>query len=169
MNGNSIVGSLYKVKGGREVSLNDLNHEPEILKRVYDINYVVKLNSGYQGTRKFIKIDFAETLKMQKENGNKQSFDLFKKNILELKKKELYRLKKSIGFSTKDSYSEAVEMGEESGAKGRDYIIAVENELEDLEEALKSFEGETKEEEPKRKRRTKAEIEADKEKEDLND
>jgi len=124
MNGNSVVGKLYKIKGGQEVSLNNSSLEVEIEKRVFNVHYVMKTNSNYVNGRRYIEVDWEASFELQ---GYKAAW---KKMITDLKKKELYSLKKSIGFNTKEDYAEAVEMGEETTMGGRDYIIKVEQELE---------------------------------------
>ncbi len=124
MNGNSVVGKLYKIKGGQEVSLNNSSLEVEIEKRVFNVNYVMKTNANYVNGRRYIEVDWEESFKLQKNSAS------WKKMIADLKKKELYSLKKSIGFNTKEDYAEAVEMGEETTMGGRDYIIKVEQEIE---------------------------------------
>jgi hypothetical protein len=131
MNGNSIVASLYKVKGGKEVSLNDLSANAEITDRVYNLDYVMQTSSNYQNCRRFLRINWEKSFELQ---GKKASW---KKDILDTKKKELYSLKKKIGFNTKESYAEAVEMGEETTQGGRDYIITVEEDIEQIN-ALKT-------------------------------
>ena len=131
MNGNSVVGKLYKIKGGQEVSLNNSSLEVEIEKRVFSVQYVMKKNSNYVNGRRYIEVDWEASFELQ---GYKASW---KKMISDLKKKELYSLKKSIGFNTKEDYSEAVAMEEEALGGGRDYIIKVEQELEIIK-ALKA-------------------------------
>ena len=56
------------------------------------------------------------------------------KEILAAKEKELYLLKREINFPTNESYSQAVEMGEESGE--RDYVVYLEGDIEKIK-ALK--------------------------------
>lgn len=130
MNGNSVFAALYKVKGGKEVSLQDKATEPEIKKRVFDINTVMSTSQNYFNCRKFIVIDWEASFELHKYDAE------WKKKVLDMKKKELYSLKKKIGFNTKESFAEAVEMGEESVANGRDYIITVEEDIEQIQ-ALK--------------------------------
>ncbi len=130
MNGNSVFGALYKVKGGKEVSLRDLATEPHIKKRVFDINTVMSTSQNYFNCRKFISVDWEASFELHRFDAD------WKKKVLDMKKKELYSLKKKIGFNTKESFAEAVEMGEESDSYGKDYIITVEDDVEKIQ-ALK--------------------------------
>lgn len=128
MNGNSVIGNLHMIGRGQRVSLQDMKQTPEIEGRVYSIEWVNKLSSDYKNSRRFIIVDWEKSFELQ---GKK---DAWKKDILALKEKELYLLKREINFPTNESYSQAVEMGEESGE--RDYIVYLEGDIDKIK-ALK--------------------------------
>jgi hypothetical protein len=128
MNGNSVKGNLHMIGRGTRVTLQDMKQTPEVEGRIYSIEWVNKLSSDYKNSRRFIVVDWEESFKLQ---GQK---DAWKKEILAVKEKELYALKRKIKFPTNESYSQAVEMGEESGEF--DYIVYLEGDIEKIK-ALK--------------------------------
>ena len=86
----------------------------------------------------------------------------WKKEIQKVKEKELYSLKRSINFPTNESYTQAVEMGEESSSL--DYLIHLESDIEAIKE-LKSEATAPK----KRGRKAKEDVTVEEIKEETND
>ncbi len=131
MNGNSVIGDLYKIKGSsREVSLQSVDSTPEVVGRIYSLDWVNKLSSDYKNSRRLIKIDWVKSFEL---HGKSESW---KKDILKIKEKEVYNLKRKINFPTGESFKEALEMGDESIY--HDYIAYLEDEVDAIKALKKS-------------------------------
>ena len=126
MNGNSVYASQYKVLGGSSmVTLENLESKPVFENRLFALTYLNKKSADYKNSRRFFKINWEKSFK--ELGGSKKAW--IDKAIKE-RKQVLYNAKRSINFPTSESYTEAVEMGQESGA--HDYILSVEADIEVL-------------------------------------
>lgn len=155
----AVLCDVYEMGKSKNITYKSLDGDAILKDRIFGLHDTMKRNSNYKDKRRWISIKWEETAKLQLEAGN---LDWVEYATSE-KELECKTLKRKIKFPVKDSYTEALEEGEELDAYN-DYIVVVESEIE----ILKGIEFKPKAEElgegeepVKKKRRTKAEIEAD--------
>ena len=105
----AVLCDVYEMSKGRNIRVVDKVGEPFLTDRIFALTDANKRNSDYANKRRWVDIKWEETAKLQLEAGNLDWLDY----VLEEKKLECKNLKRKIKFPVKDSYTEALEDGEE--------------------------------------------------------
>jgi hypothetical protein len=124
----AVLCDVYEMSKGRNIRVVDKVGEPFLTDRIFALTDANKRNSDYANKRRWVDIKWEETAKLQLEAGNLDWLDY----VLEEKKLECKNLKRKIKFPVKDSYTEALEEGEEIEQKN-DYILIVEDQIKIIE------------------------------------
>ena len=124
----AVLCDVYEMSKGRNIRVVDKVGEPFLTDRIFALTDANKRNSDYANKRRWVDIKWQETAKLQLEAGNLDWLDY----VLEEKKLECKNLKRKIKFPVKDSYTEALEDGEEIEQKN-DYILIVEDQIKIIE------------------------------------
>lgn len=135
----AVLCDVYEMSKGKQISVKDRTGDAILKDRIFGLLDANKRNANYKDKRRWIDIKWQETAVLQLEAGNLDWVDY----VLEQKKLECKALKRKIKFPVKDSYTEALEDGEEL-EKYNDYIEVVEAQIELIE----SIEFKPKVEEP---------------------
>ena len=123
----SVIGTKFILKGGKEVNLSDKNNDSGFKPMIYLRSYVDKINLQHKGMRQVIAVDWEETFKQQLEAGNTG----WKDQVLEDKTDEAYDLKMDMNFPTSESYTIASRKPKYKG-EFNDYLLIVEKDIETL-------------------------------------
>ena len=151
----AVLADVFEMGKSKNITVKSLDGDAILTDRIFSLADASKRNSDYKNKRRWVSIKWEETALLQLEAGNLDWLDY----VLEEKELECKALKRKIKFPVKDSYTDAINEGEQLDGYN-DYIEVVEAEIETIKSI--EFNPKTEElEEPKKKRRTKAEIEAD--------
>lgn len=121
----AVIADVYHMSTSKSIRYNDKVGDPFLTNRIFSLDDASKINSNYQNKRRWVEVNWEETAKLQLEANNLDWLDY----ALSEKELECKALKRKIKFPLKDSYTEAIEDGEEL-EKYNDYILAVEAEIE---------------------------------------
>jgi len=124
----AVLADVYEMSKGKSVRVSDKVGEPFLTNRIFALTDANKRNADYANKRRWVEIKWDETAKLQLEAGNLDWLDY----VLEEKKLECKNLKRKIKFPVKDSYTEALQDGEDIGQKN-DYILIVEDQIKIIE------------------------------------
>ena len=132
----AVLCDVYEMSKGKQIKVGDKVGDPIFIDRIFGLLDTNKRNADYKNKRRWIDIKWEETAVLQLEAGNTDWIEY----ALEEKELECKGLKRAIKFPVKDSYTEALDDGEEL-EKYDDYILAVEAQIE----VIKSIEFKPKE------------------------
>ena len=124
----AVLADVYEMSKGKTIRVVDKVGEPLLTNRIFALSVANKRNADYANKRRWIDIKWEETAKAQLEAGNLDWLDY----VLEEKKLECKNLKRKIKFPVKDSYTEALQDGEDIEQKN-DYILIVEDQIKIIE------------------------------------
>lgn len=124
----AVLADVYEMSKGKTIRVVDKVGEPLLTDRIFALSVANKRNADYANKRRWIDIKWEETAKLQLEADNLDWLDY----VLEEKKLECKNLKRKIKFPVKDSYTEALQDGEDIEQKN-DYILIVEDQIKIIE------------------------------------
>ncbi len=145
----AVLVDVYEMNKGKQIKVGDKVGDPILKDRIFGLLDANKRNSDFKNKRRWLEIKWNETAILQLEAGN---LDWVEYALTE-KELECKVLKRAIKFPVKDSYTEALEDGEQL-EKYNDYIEVVEAQIE----VIKGIEFKPKEIESSDEKDAKAEL-----------
>lgn len=126
-----VVGTEYRQPSSKQNTVGKADAGLRFKEKLYNLERVNLKNSKFKDTKTSIFIDWVGTLAYYVEKVGKGSEWL--DYILGRKETECEDLKFDIGFSTSESYTQAVDKGR-AIKKPNDYIITVEKQIKDIKD-----------------------------------
>ena len=154
-----VIGTEYRQPSSKQNTVGKADAGLRFKAKLYNLERVNLKNSKFKDTKTSIFIDWDATLAYYVDKVGRGAEWL--EYILDRKETECEDLKFDIGFNTSDSYTKALDKGR-AIKKPNDYIIKVEEQIEEIKalEIVKEV-VEPIEAPVKKKRRTKAEMYSD--------
>ena len=123
----AVITDVFEMSTGGKINVNSKIGEPIFVDKIFGLVDALKRNSQYQNKRRWIDIKWEATALLQLEAGN---LDWTEYALGELKN-EAKALKRLIKFPVRDSYTEAIEDGEELEGYN-DYILVIEKAIAEV-------------------------------------